>query len=105
MAEFTVVNMEAADSTAAAITVGTTVVDITADIMAAGTMAGFTAVLGGLFGGLSMPHRHTTVPMPTGIRIMVIHTMCIHQPPSTDTSLRQHQQPSVTLQRLTKMGG
>ena len=104
MAEFTVVDMEAADSTAAGITVGTTAVDITADIMAAGTMAGFTAVLGGLFGGLSMPHRYTTVPMPrtTGIHIMV----GIHQQQHTEM-LRHHPhlQPSVTLQRLTKMGG
>jgi hypothetical protein len=92
--------------------VGTTAVGITADITAAGTMvdtaadigmADTTAVLGGPFGGLITLHRYT-VPMPTGIRIMIIH-MRIHQRPSTNTSLRQHLQPSATLRRLIKMVG
>jgi hypothetical protein len=115
VAEFTVVDMEAADSRAVDITVGTTEAGITADITAAGTMvdtaadtmavvttAGFTALGGGHFGGLSTPHRYTTVPMP---RTTGIHTMCIHQRPSTHTSPHQHLQPSVTLQWLTKMEG
>jgi hypothetical protein len=86
VAGFTVVDMEAADSTA---------VGITADT---------TAVLGGRSGGRTMALRSTTVPMPrtTGIRIMV----GIHQQQHTEM-LRHHPhlQPSVTLQRLTKMGG
>jgi len=116
VAEFTVVDMEAADSRAVDITVGTTEAGITADITAAGTMVDTaadtgmvdtTAVLGGHFGGLSTPHRYTTVPTPrtTGILIMDIHTMRIHHRPSTHTPLRQHLQPSVTLQWLTKMEG
>ncbi len=107
----TVVHMEEAGSRVAGITVGTMEAGITADITAADTMvdtaadtgmADTTAVLGGPFGGLSMPHR---VPMPTGIRIMSIPTMGIHQRPNTHTPLHQHLQPSATLQRLTKMEG
>jgi len=79
-----------------------------ADITAAGTTADITAVrFGGRSGGHTMGRRSTMVPMlrTTGILIMDIHTMRIHHRPSTHTPLRQHLQPSVTLQWLTKMEG
>lgn len=117
--------MGVAALTEAVITGGTTAEDITEDITAAGTMvdtaaaitvagvAAITADIGAVHGGrggdslAQRAQRYTTVPLlrTTGIRLMGIHTMRIHHRPSTHTTLRQHLQPSATLQRLTKVEG
>jgi len=114
VAEVLVVGMEAAEFTAVGITVGTMEAGITADITVAG-MAAITADIGAVHGGrggdslAQRAQRYTTVPMlliTTAIRtITAIRIMRIHQRPSTDTTLRQHLRPSVTLQWLTKMEG